>query len=49
MTIDELVEEFATEQDRQGEEPVGENDKQLMRKFSAHIKGNGYLEESFYN
>ena len=49
MTIDELVEEFAAEQIRRGEEAVGENDKQLLRKFSAHIKENGYLEESFYD
>lgn len=49
MTIDELVEEFVAEQDRRGEEPISENDKQLLRKFSAHIKENGYLEESFYD
>ena len=49
MTIDELVEEFVAEQIRRGEEPVSENDKQLLRKFSAHINENGYLEESFYD
>lgn len=49
MTTDELVEEFVAEQDRRGEEPVGENDKQLLRKFATHIKENGYLEVSFYD
>lgn len=49
MDTNQLIKDFAAEQDRKIEAPVGENDKELLRKFAEYAKENGLLADCFYD
>ena len=49
MDTNQLIKDFAAEQDRKLEAHVGENDKELLRRLAEYAKENGLLADCFYD
>lgn len=48
MNEEQAVNEFAADYERLGNAPIGENDKELLRKFAEYLKDSGLLADCFY-